>query len=401
MEELTVSELSSNIKYVLDNKFKNRTVKVVGEISGINVRGQNTWLKLKDNTATMEVVFWQSMLDNKNGDNVEIIGKVSYWNKTSQLKFVGEEITIFGVGDLHREYEELKVKYEKAGYFNNRQPLPKTVKNIGVITSRDGAALHDFLYVMEKNNFSGNVYVYNCIVQGPRCPPNVAKGIKFFNKPFSVNTDTKEEVDLIVVTRGGGSLEDLMGFSHKKVIEAIHKSKIYVISAVGHEVDNMLSDSVANYRAPTPSIAGEVVASININKKKKLDEIDNKIRNIRDRLLQELYKYRNSIVEIKNSIEDPTGMLNNRLDDLYERANKHIKNKLTQYRERIQNITDILNSNNPENILKQGFVVLTNDDDNIIYNISDILNNKIKLIHSSGTYDVTIKKRTKRKKKKI
>ena len=109
MEELTVSELSNNIKYVLDNKFKNRTVKVVGEISGINVRGQNTWLKLKDNTATMEVVFWQSMLDNKNGDKVEITGRVSYWHKTSQLKFVGEDIELFGIGDLHREYEELKV----------------------------------------------------------------------------------------------------------------------------------------------------------------------------------------------------------------------------------------------------------------------------------------------------
>ena len=269
MEELTVSELSNNIKYVLDNKFKNKTLKVIGEISGISIRGQNTWLKLKDNTTTLDVVFWRSCLSNRNGDNVEITGKVSYWSKSSQLKFVGEDIKQFGVGDLHQQYEDLKAKYEKAGYFNNRKPLPQSVKNIGVITSGAGAALHDFLYVLKKNNFSGNVYVYDCIVQGSKCPSSVAKGINFFNKQFTVNnlsdseeeidTDIKHTIDLIVVTRGGGSLEDLMGFSHKKVIESIYKSKKYVISAVGHEVDNMLSDSVANYRAPTPSVAGEVV----------------------------------------------------------------------------------------------------------------------------------------------
>lgn len=397
MEEYTVSELSNNIKNVLDGRFKNVTVKVVGEISNISIRGNTTWLTLKDNTSSLDTVFW-NILDNKLGDNVEILGNVNYWNKKSQIKFIGSDIKLFGVGDIYREYEELKIKYEKAGYFNNRRPLPKSVRNIGVVTSGDGAALHDFLYVMKKNNFSGNVYVYDCIVQGPKCPLNVSNGIKFFNKSFSVNNIQEQNIDIIVVTRGGGSLEDLMGFSHKKVIESIYKSKKYIISAVGHEVDNMLSDSVANYRAPTPSIAGEVVASINITK--TLVDIDNKICNIKDRLLQELYKYKNSIVEIKNSIVEPTDILNNRLDGLCERAYKHIKNMIHEYRKRIHNITDILNSNNPENILKQGFIVLTNDNNNIIYNISDILNNKIKLIHSSGTYDVTIKKRTKRKKKK-
>jgi exodeoxyribonuclease VII large subunit len=400
MEKLTVSELSDSIKYVLDRKFKNKTVKVIGEISGINVRGRNTWLTLKDNITSLGVVFWQSILDNKNGDKVEIIGKVSYWNKSSKLIFIGEEIKIFGVGDLHREYEESKIKYEKAGYFNNRQPLPKTVKNIGVITSGDGAALHDFLYVMKKNNFSGNVYVYDCIVQGPRCPTNVSNGIKFFNKSFSVDNIQEQNIDIIVVTRGGGSLEDLMGFSHKKVIEAIYKSTKYVISAVGHEVDNMLSDSVANYRAPTPSIAGEVVSSININKNKKIDDLETKLHTIKDRLLQELYRYKNNIFNIKNSISDPTELLNDKLDDLYEKSNEHIKNKLLEYRERIKNTTDILNSNNPEQVLKQGFVVLTTDNNNIIYDISHILNNRLKLIHASGTYDVIIKKRINRKKKK-
>lgn len=408
MEELTVSELSDNIKYVLNNTFSNKMLKVVGEISGISVRGQNTYLKLKDSITTIDVIFWQAMLDNKHGQNVEITGKISYWNKSSQIKFVGESIKLFGIGDLHKQYEELKTKYEKAGYFNNRLPLPKTVKNIGIITSEKGAALHDFLYVMKKNNFSGNIYVYNCIVQGSGCPTSVAKGIKFFNKTFSINnisetdeeidTDIKHEIDLIVITRGGGSLEDLMGFSHPKVIESIHKSKKYIISAVGHEVDNMLSDSVANYRAPTPSIAGEVVSSININKKKKLDEIDNKIKNMRDKLLQILYKYRNNIFNIQNSIEDPTGILKLKLDKLYEKSNVHVKNKLKVYQNRIQHILDILHSNNPEHILEQGFIVLTDNNDDIIYDISEILNNKLKLIHSSGTYEVTIKKRTKRKK---
>lgn len=413
MEEVTVTELSNNIKYVLNNKFNNKTIKVTGEISGISTRGQTTYLKLKDDSSSIDVIFWQTELDNKHGEKVEITGKINYWSKTSQIKFVGSDIKLFGIGALHKQYEDLRIKYEKAGYFNNRKPLPKMVKNIGIVTSANGAALQDFLYVLNKNTFSGNIYVYNCIVQGSGCPLSVAKGIKFFNKSFTINditdsdtidtynsSNNKCSVDIIIVTRGGGSFEDLMGFSHPKVIESIYKSKKYVISAVGHEVDNMLSDSVANYRAPTPSIAGEVVSSININKKKKLDELDMKIKNIKDNLLQTLYKFRSNIVNIQNSIEDPTKVINDKLEKLYVKSNEHIRTKLQTYRNKIQNILEILNSNNPEHILQQGFIVLTDNNNDIIYNITDILGNKLKLIHSSGTYEVIIKKDKKRTKSK-
>ena len=440
MESLTVSELNDYIKSAITSEFGNKSIKVCGEISNIKGSGFHTYLTLKDEKSSISVAFWRKRLDNdkKHGDNVEIHGCLDYYTKSSNITFIGKSIKDLGIGTIYTKYEELKEKYDGLGYFNNRKHLPDKVKNVGIVTSYDGAALHDFLYVLKKNDFCGNVFIYDCIVQGSKCPNSFANGIKFFNSPFYVGklvsdsdksddsessdvdtsseddpfayeTDedtivnksipqgmdecTQVEVDMIVVTRGGGSFEDLIGFSHPKVIEGIYKSNKYVISAIGHEVDNMLSDYVANYRAPTPSIAGEVITSISSSPIKRINELEKDAMLIKQNILRDLYRYKEDINKIKEKVYDPRSELMEKLHNIESEATKHITSCLEMYKNKFTEVINTLNSHDTKMMLEDGFVVFSDNDGNIVNDIKVILSNKkIKLIHSSGTYDVTVKK---------
>lgn len=428
MRNFTVTELNDNIKTILDSKFKNKKIMVTGEISNLKKSGKHTFLTLKDNNASISVAFWRNMLKNQHGDNVEITGKIDYYTKNGNINLIGTNIRNIGVGRLHKQYEHIRDKYKERGYFDNKKPFPKNIKNIGLITSATGAAVKDFLYVLENNNFSGNVFIYDCIVQGDLCPSSVAAGIKFFDKfdniddlnnqiidvksdnssidsedPFEIRNQNdnsprnkkitkSNNIDVLVVTRGGGSFEDLIGFSHPEVIEAIYNSKIYTISAVGHEVDEMLSDYVANYRAPTPSIAGEVIANVNVNNMRKFADMEQRLHTTKHMLMQTLYKYKDTVVRLQNSIVDPVHVLRTKLDNIYAIAKKYINDNISHYHKHINNVIEILNINNHNYMLEQGFIVLTDEQGNIISNVREILNYKVKLIHSSGCYDVIINK---------
>ncbi len=433
MDSYTVSELNEVIKKAIQSEFKNKSITVSGEISNLKKSGKHSFLTLKDDNSTLSVAFWSHSLNNEHGDHVEITGKLDYYTKTSNINLIGSTIKIIGIGSLHTQYEKLRNEYEKKGYFNNKKSLPSTVKNIGVVTAMGGAALQDFVYVLKKNYFSGNVYVYDCSVQGIKCPASVSAGIKFFNSRFYVSTNLSEseesdeqlsdsnfdpfvipsltnsnnqsesqcnnkysnafevEVDIIVITRGGGSFEDLMGFSNPKIIECIYTSKKYTISAVGHEIDNMLSDFVANYRAPTPSVAGEVIVSINNNNKLKFDKLKNDLINIKHNIIQSLYKYRDYLKYIENSIENPAQTLDIKLNSLYNNALSHCQDYLSVYLKKINSIKNSLASNDTNSMLKHGFLVLTNKKGNIITSAEDIFDKNINMIHISGKYEVKIK----------
>lgn len=400
MENYTVSEISQNIKNILITGLNNKYIVVIGEISNLKHSGRHTYLTLKDEISSINVVFWGDNIGNKNGDNVEIMGKIDFYTKTSNINFVGKNIKNIGIGSLYTKYEELSIEYKKKGYFNNRKPLPKIVSKIGVVTSLDGAAWHDFVFVLKKNDFIGEVYIYNCITQGTNCPSSVANGINFFNSPFFCNpsndiigdnnTDTID-VDIIVITRGGGSFEDLIGYSDPKVIEAIYTSKKYTISAIGHEIDNMLSDYVSNYRAPTPSVAGEVVASIGNNNRKKVDDLTKDIMIIQQDILCSLHEYKNFLFKIKNSINDPQKLLIEKINNFEYVCSQYIKNLLHNYKKRMSEIYNKIIIDNPKYILKQGFVIFTDKNGDIIYDINQILNKETTMIHANGNYDVIIK----------
>jgi exodeoxyribonuclease VII large subunit len=257
----------------------NYNYKVKGELGNYSKRGGNIYANIKDKDASIDIISWNNPNDFQNGDQIVICGKLNYYKKTNKLSLVAFSIEKKGLGDLFKSYIEFKSLYESKGYFDkcNKKPIPDIICNLAIITSSDGAAIRDVLYVLKDNGFTGQIYLKDCMVQGPNAGKSVGDAVKLINDKYS------DKVDLILITRGGGSFEDLFQFSSSDVIESIYSSNIFTISAVGHETDNMLSDFVADYRAPTPSIGAQFISNIYQNKfniLRKGTEIKNCIKNI-------------------------------------------------------------------------------------------------------------------------
>lgn len=263
---LTITELNILLKDSI--KKVGQKIKVKGEISGFRGKYNNTvYASLKDDISSINIIRFKAIEDIKNGDKVIVSGSIDFYSKTGDIKLICNKIEIEGEGELLKKLKYLKKKFEEKGYFENKKTFP-SIKNIGIITSKDGAALQDILFVLNSNKFDGKIYIKNSPVQGNDCPKGICSGIKFFNT-FLIEENSK--VDLIMITRGGGGIDDLMGFSNQSVIEEIHNSNIFVMSAVGHEIDWMLSDYVADIRAPTPSIGAEMICKSCLDNKRKVE----------------------------------------------------------------------------------------------------------------------------------
>lgn len=307
----TVSELNNEIKTIISSLLNDNII-VTGEISNLKISNNNLFFTLKDDESAISALSWNyqkyiknNISDLKNGDKVEVHGKLVTYVKNGTYNLQIFKLEKIGLGGLNKKYEDNKLKYQNLGYFDDlrKKKIPDILNNIAIITALEGAALQDVLFVLKKNNFKCNITVKNSFVQGNNCPESIANSIKYFND-YNLNTlDHNKKIDLILITRGGGSFEDLMGFSDSKVIEAIYNSNIFTISAIGHEIDHMLSDFVADLRAPTPSIAAEIISKINyqdvfLNKEKN---VLNKINNIIDLIkLDRINKLNNLKVLLKN-----------------------------------------------------------------------------------------------------
>jgi exodeoxyribonuclease VII large subunit len=387
---ITVSELNNCIAEILKDNFKS-SVTITGEITNLKIRGNHTYFTLKDKSCSIDICFFGKRLDNEDGDQVNIYGEVNYYEKASRLNFVGKRIEKIGEGDFKKEYDKLFKKFKDKGYFENRKDLPNKIKNIGLITSNDGAALQDFLHVLRENNYSGNIFVYDCKVQGPNCPSDVVKGIDFFNNGFvsSKNDEVVNvNVDLIILMRGGGSEDDLRGFSDKNVVKKMYKSKTYIISAIGHEVDWMLSDYVANMRCATPSIAGEVISQNTPNK--KIESVSNSFSKILNNERKNLYEIQTKLLNFKNKIVNPKEDIIKKLNN-YNYRLKGEYNKIYKFKTKMELFKNKLLENNPKKILENNFILLLNKKGNIISDIAKYHNKKIKLIDRFGEKDVVIK----------
>ena len=393
---ITVTELNNSIKNTLFNTYKN-IINLRGEISNIKISGENTYLNLKDQNSSINIVAWGVKFNNlKNGDEVIAIGTLTSYIKTGSYQLRVTKIEKIGLGILNEEYEKNKKKFDKKGFFfksKNDVPIPNKIKRIGILTSTEGAALQDILYVLKKNYFCGEVLIKNCSVQGMHCPKSVSEGINYFNKIHE-----KKYVDVLIIARGGGSFEDLIGYSSKEIVKSIYKSNIYIISAIGHEVDNMLSDFSANLRAPTPSIAGELLSA---SKKKEIDLIstgkDNlaiikmKINNILSSYKEKI----NSSKKILNAF-NPTSFINLEKDKLLKiKINifNKIKSNLFNIITKIEKYTAKNNSYSPNKIFENGYVAIVDKNNNLINKLDNFKQcKKLKIIFIDGEFELNINK---------
>lgn len=253
----TVSRLNNEVRFLLEETFP--FVWVEGEISNFAAPNSGHWyFSLKDAQAQVRCAMFRGNqrklgFTPKDGSHVLIKARVSLYENRGEFQLIAEEMEERGEGRLRRAYEILKKKLEAAGLFasEHKKSLPAFPKQIGVITSATGAAIRDILTVLKRRHASVPVIIYPTLVQGETAAPTIVKAIQTANR--------RKECDILILTRGGGSLEDLWPFNEEIVAHAIHQSEIPIISGVGHEIDFTIADFVADVRAATPSAAAEIV----------------------------------------------------------------------------------------------------------------------------------------------
>ena len=341
----SVSEFSHVIKKLVETNFS--YVRIRGEISRPSFPGSgHVYFTLKDTDGTISAIIWKYTLPKlsiKPEEGIEVIctGKVTTFAGQSKYQIIVESMEVAGEGALLKMLEDRRKKLLKEGLFNQefKKPIPYLPKIIGVITSPSGAVIRDILHRLS-DRFPSHVYLWPVAVQGEGSAKQISNAIDKFNQ-FTDETTIKKP-DLLIVARGGGSLEDLWSFNEEIVVRSVFKSSIPVISAVGHETDTTLIDFVSDLRAPTPSAAAEKAVPVRNELIARIDELNfrfktsfnNKLNNNKDRL--------NSLIKLLGKPDQIFDNKTQKLDFTYrdfENLFKDIfvekKNKITQYAQRL------------------------------------------------------------------
>lgn len=301
----TVSDVSKYIATLLKRDPILSDINVEGEVSNFRKSSGNIYFSLKDETASINCIIFRNMEISKkllltDGDKISLRASVITYSKGGYYQLLVKEVINTGIGDIYKNYELLKEKLKNQGYFDNihKKAIPKMPFNIGVITSPNGAAIRDIITTIKRRYKIANIYVYPAIVQGSNAPSSLIKGIELL--------DSKNFLDLIIIGRGGGSFEDLNCFNDEGLLNKIFEAKTPIVSAVGHEIDNMLSDFVSDLRAPTPTAAAELVTpdllELQSMINKKLIQIEKAYYNYFIEERKKLSYYEN-IIRIYNPLE--------------------------------------------------------------------------------------------------
>lgn len=370
----TVSEFNRKVKDYLEENSDLREFFLEGELSGVTYyKSGHLYFNLKDRDAQIKCVafkykFKRIAEDLKDGDSVKLFGDVGFYENRGDFQILVRHIEKKNqLGELFIRLEQLKKELGEAGYFDlkHKKPLPKYPKNIGVVTAYTGAAIQDIIKTIKKRNNTINIYAYPAKVQGVGAEAEIIKGIKTLNKI--------EEIDLIIAGRGGGSIEDLWAFNDKDVALAFFNSKKPIISAVGHEIDNLLSDLTADARAATPTQAVELSVPERVKVLETLDDrkryLNSVIRNQIEILKKELEKRENSY-SIKNFSRELENK-NQELVEREERLKRAIQYQLNEIKNSLDRRVHKVITLNPLETLKRGYSVVTKDNE-IIKSVKNI-----------------------------
>ena len=435
-EYISISDINRIIKFTIDNNESLRSVYIKGEISNLKFHSRgHLYFSLKDeNSKINAVMFNYNRYLNfvpKDGDSVLVHGKVSVYEATGSYQIYVDDMLQDGLGNLYQLFEELKKKLSSEGLFNteHKKKINRLPRKIGVITAPTGAAVRDVISTINKRYPLVEIYVFPTLVQGENAGKNIVRMIELANT---------YPLDTIILGRGGGSIEDLWAFNEEIVARAIYKSKIPIISGVGHEIDFTISDFVADLRAPTPTGAAILATSDKEDILKYLKTTKERVNNA---ILNRLYSCNELIKKYKSNyiLNNPMRLYDikeQKLDILYDRLNTNIKIKLDnsykiidKYKsnyilnnprvlyenkfDKLSSLTADINSSikriienngkrldtlkiklellNPKNVLDKGYSILYKDG-KIVKNTKDIvLDDKLNVIISDGNIDVIVK----------
>lgn len=388
---LTVSALTRYIKYKIDTDENLQTIFIKGEISNFKAHSTgHLYFSIKDDSSKINAIMFSTNAKKLNftpidGTKVLIAGRISVYESTGNYQVYVNEMIEDGVGNLYIAFEKLKKQLAEEGLFDEKykKKIPKYPEKIGVVTANTGAAIKDILSTIKRRYPIAQVILFPSLVQGDNAKDDIVKNIKLANN---------YDLDVLIVGRGGGSIEDLWPFNEEVVARAIFDSKIPIISAVGHEVDYTIADFVADLRAPTPTGAAEMAVPNLVDLVKHIEQF--KIR-LNESILKQYNVNKIYLESLKNSyvLKNPLVLYENKkqkIDLMNEKLNSIINIKLENKKIKIDNLIDKLNLVNPLNVLKRGYALPYKD--NKIVSINDInKNDDLTIKLHNGKIEVNVK----------
>ncbi len=363
----TISQLTSYIRDLFDQDELLQDVWVQGEISNFTrASSGHLYFTLKDERSELRGVMWRHTaawlsFEPQHGDAVLAHGTVTVYEPRGQYQLICDALQVAGAGDLNRQFELLKAKLDAEGLFDpaRKRPLPAFPHRIGIVTSPTTAAFQDVQNVLRRRYPLAELILSPTLVQGKEAPPQIVAALQRLNE--------RDDIDVILLVRGGGSLEDLWCFNDEAVVRAVAASRIPVVTGVGHEIDFTLVDFAADRRAPTPSAAAELITPDALTLRTATRDLAARLARLMIALLQErraavrgqmrLLERMSPLVRIRNDRQ--------RVDDLLARATLRLQHSLHRHRDRLAAQTRALENANPQTLLRRGYALLTRTDDGV------------------------------------
>ena len=369
---LTISDINHLVKEQIDSNYLFNNVYLKGEISNFknHTRGHLYFSLKDDNSKISAVMFYNNAIklnfEPVDGDQVLVNGRISCYEAAGTYQIYINDMQKDGLGNLYLEYEKLKKKLSEKGYFDeaHKKAIPKYPSRIGVVTASTGAAVRDIMSTIKRRYPICEVILFPSLVQGVDAKDSIVK---------QINRAQDYDLDILIVGRGGGSIEDLWAFNEEIVADAIYNSNVPIISAVGHEIDFTIADYVADLRAPTPTGAAEMAVPM-------LGEVINNISQYQIRLNEVMKNMINnktlSLTKLVESyvLKNPLALYEikeQKLDNLIDRANNNLLHQIEIYNNKLSHLVKELKILNPLNILESGYSLTTKGNE-IIKSVKDI-----------------------------
>ena len=387
----SITEINKLVKELLQDNFPSIWVK--GELSNFIEASSGHWyFTLKDNGAQVRCTMFKGRNSlvkwiPKNGDLIEAQCKIGLYEQRGDYQLNISSLQQAGLGRLFEEFNELKQKLDSEGLFNQEQKklLPAYPNCIGVVTSPDAAVLRDVITTLKRRNKSLRIIIYPTPVQGKTAPQGIIEALRLANQ--------RDEADVLILCRGGGSIEDLWSFNDESVVREIYSSSLPIISAVGHQTDITISDFVADLRAPTPTSAAEIVSTSYEELFGNLEYFKTNLSNIIQNKIEQLNQ---RIDLLEKGLVSPIQKIasqNDLIQALTDRMQIIIGARLERYQEQIKSYKQNLSHLNPNEILSRGYSIILNQNKRIINNASAMsVSDKIKIKFYKGIAEASITK---------
>lgn len=371
----SVSYINKYIKMMFDRDDFVNMVAVKGEVTNFKLHSSgHLYFTLKDETSTIKCIMFKGAASKlkfkiEDGSSITVIGSINVYEVGGTYQIYVRDIVSAGeTGILYEKYEALKKKLKEEGLFDEsyKKKIPFIPKRVGVITSSTGAVIRDIINVSTRRYSNINLLIYPAAVQGEKVPSTVVQGIKTFNK--------LNNVDVIIIARGGGSFEDLFGFNDESIARAVFESKIPIVSAVGHETDFSICDFVSDLRAPTPSAAAELVYPSKIELKNKLLSLNQRL-NVSIKSYIDKKKVYLSNMKSSRLKKIPVDLIKNSsiyIDNLVKRSETSIKSKINICQKEFEKQVSLLDSYSPLKTFKRGYSVTKNSAGKVVRKIKDV-----------------------------